>query len=384
MRRAVLPLALLLLASCQEEAAAPDPVRAVRTAVAEATAPVRVRSFPSVLEPPEITPLAFDLGGRLGPLDLRVGQAVREGEVLATIESGDATLRLQGAEAALAEAEITAANAGAEADRQEQLFARAVASQAARDRAVAAARQADARVDQARRSLELLEETLADTSLRAPFDGVVNGIEVQAFGSVQAGQPVVTLYEEARLQASVLVAYDVAAALRLGQAVAVRPTDGPPAPLAATVTEIGRRAPAVSSFPVVVTLGEARPDLRSGMAVEVLVEMAVPEARQGIALPLSALALGRDAALEALPRRAEVFVYEGPPEGGRVAPRAVEIGAVVGAQAFVVDGLAPGERVVTAGVPFLHPGQRARLEGAATAEDGAGAAGAAGAAEAAR
>ena len=80
-RGGIVLLALFLLAACREETAAPaaDPVRAVRTTVAEPIAPVRTRSFPAVLEPPEITPLAFDTGGRLGPLDLRIGQEVAEG-----------------------------------------------------------------------------------------------------------------------------------------------------------------------------------------------------------------------------------------------------------------------------------------------------------------
>ena len=364
MRTTILLIVPLALAACRDDATvADDPVRAVRTLVAEAADPVRTRAFPSILQPPEITPLAFDVGGRLGPLDLRVGQEVREGEVLATVEAVDASLGLQQAEAALTEAEVAAANAREEADRQIQLFERAVAAEAARDRAVTAAEQAEARVEQARRGLDLLRETLADTELRAPFDGLVNGIEVQAFGSVQPGQPIVTLYEDEGLQATIFVSYEVASQLTLGRSLAMVPSDGSDAPLPASVTEIARRAPAVSSFPVVVTLDARRPDLRSGMAVEVLMDLPVPEAETGIPLPLSALALDRGADFEAVPRAAEVFVYEGQPEAGRVDLRAVEIGAVVDDRAFVVGGVAPGERVVTAGVPFLHPGQAARLEG---------------------
>ncbi|MEM7567309.1 MAG: efflux RND transporter periplasmic adaptor subunit [Pseudomonadota bacterium] len=367
--RSLFAIALVgvFLSACQPEEVVEivDPVRAVRTMVVEAGVPVRTRAFPSALQPPEITPLAFDVGGRLGPLDLRVGQDVVRGEELATVEAADANLRLQQAEAALSEAEIAAANAREEADRQEQLFSRAVASEAARDRAVTAARQAEARVEQSRRALDILGETLADTTLRAPFDGVVNTIEVQAFGSVQPGQPIVTLYEDDGLQATVLVSYDVASTLTLGQGVLVRPTDGAPEPLPATVTEIARRAATVSAFPVIVTLDATRPDLRSGMAVEVLIDLPVTEVERGIALPLSALALDREVNLTRTPRRAEVFVFEGKHEGGRLSLRTVELGAVVGDEAFVTAGLKAGERLVTAGVPFLHEGQEVRLEGAA-------------------
>ena len=353
-----------LLAACGEAevASAPDVPRTVRTVEATLAAPTRVRTFPAVLEPPEITPLAFDVGGRLRDLDLRIGQRVRAGDVIATVEAADAELRLAQAEAQLQEARIAADNARTEADRQVTLFRRDVASEAARDAAVTGAEQAEARVAQAARNVELVREAVTDTALRSPIDAVVNSIEVQAFGTVQAGQPVATLYRDEGLQATVLVSYDVVSTLSLGDEVVVRPTDGAPEPLPATIAEIARRAPAVSSFPVVVTLAEAREDLRSGMAVEVVLELPVPSAERGIPLPLSALALQRSADLEATPRRADVFVVERDGDAMAVMPRTVAIGAVVDDRAFVVDGLEPGTRVVTAGVPFLHEGQAVALE----------------------
>ena len=365
------PLAALLVLSIpmgcspeEDEALAPETVRAVRTVVAEPVEPVRVRSFPAVLEPPQITPLAFDVGGRLGPVDLGVGQEVARGEVLARVEAVDADLRLRQAEAALSEARITAASAREDADRQVALFDRAVVAEAARDAAVADAGRAEARVEQRRRDLDLVRESVADAELRAPFDAVVDGVKAQSFGTVAPGQPVVTLYEAEGLRATVLVSYDVASRLTLGQGALLRPADGERGPLPGTVAEIARRAPAASSFPVVVSLDETRPDLRSGMAVEVLLEMALPEAEHGIPLPLTALATQRPAELDAPGgRAADVFVVS----GGRVEPRAVRIGAVAGDELYVVDGLEPGERVVTAGVPFLHPGQEVRLEGEAMA-----------------
>ena len=352
-------LAVTLLVACSEEQqSAQEPLRAVRTIVAEQSTPVRERAFPAVLQPPEITRLAFDVGGRLSLVDLQIGQSVAKGRVLATVERTDADLRLRQSEAALSEARIAQANADSEAERQETLFRRRVVSEAARDRAVTAAEQAAARVQQAERTLDLLKESLDDTQLKAPFDGIVNSIEVEAFGSVQPGQPVVTLYpEDGGLQATILVSYDVATSLKLGQDVAVRPGDGDRTPLPARVTEIARRAPAVSSFPVVVTLLETRPDLRSGMAVEILVDMAIPQLQQGIALPMSALALQHPTDFEARPREAEIYVLEADGERGILRQRTVKLGAVISDRVFVVEGLKPGERVVTAGVPFLRDGQ---------------------------
>ena len=130
-----------------------------------------------------------------------------------------------------------------------------------------------ARADQARRALEVARAGRADTVLRAPFDAVVNTVEVQGFANVPAGQPIVTLYEEGGFEAPVLVSYEVASALTLGDPAEVVPADRPVMAVPGAVSEIARRAPAVSSFPVVVTLEETDAGLRSGMAVEALLDL---------------------------------------------------------------------------------------------------------------
>ena len=160
------------------------------------------------------------------------------------------------------------------------------------------------------------------------------------------------------------------------------PVDGSDTPLAARVVEIAGRAPAVSSFPVVVALDEMRPDLRSGMAVEVRMHLSLAPDQPGLPIPLSALALNRPSELDAKPRRADVFVFEPGQDGlGTVEPRTVGIGAIVEDRVFVTEGLSEGARIVTAGVTFLHPGQEVRLEdGGALAETDTSAADAADAA----
>ncbi len=359
------------LAACWEEEVVTQELqpRTVQAVVVEPVAATRTRSFPAVLQPPEITQLAFDVGGRLGEIDLRIGQEISAGDVLATVEAEDASLRLEQAEAALREAQIAAANARTEADRQQALFARDVVSVAARDRAITAADQAEARVTQTVRNLDLVRSALSDTALRAPFDGIIDGINVQAFGSVQPGQPILTLYEDSGLQASVLVSFEVVSRLRLGQSVRVMPSDGDSGALPATLTEIGRRAAAVSSFPIVVSLDQTWPELRSGMAVAVEIDMPVPPDQQGIEVPLSAVALNRDVALATEPRQAQIFVADRSDEGlATLALVDVTLGTVVGDEVYVTQGLSSGDLVVTAGVSFLDPGQVVRLPDVATTQ----------------
>ena len=374
--RAAIALGLCLsLTACSSDDEAngeqrAETVRAVKTEVVKTQPARRVRRFPAVLEAAQLVPLAFEVGGRIAAVSLRVGQAVSAGELLATIEPFELDLRLQQAEAALLEAEAAAANAREEANRQVTLSEKNLIAAVVKDRAVALAKQTEARSAQARSQVQILKKSRADAELRAPFDGVVNTVDVESFASVQAGQPVLTLYGEGELQAQILVSSEVAESLELGRAVTVAPAAGTTAPLPAEVTEIGRRAPAVSSFPVIVTLAQAPAVLRPGMAVEVHVEVDIAHAAGRIAIPLSAIVTDRSGPFEgAPPYPAKAFVFV-PGEGGRgtLALRGIAIAAAAEDRVFVADGLAPGDIVVTGGVPFLRDRQTVRLmDGAATA-----------------
>lgn len=369
-------MALVALAGCLPEADAPEdeplPARAVRTIRAETAPAIRTRTLPSVLEPPEITRLAFEVGGRLTHVDLQIGQEVEAGEVLMEVDPQDLELRLRQSRAALDEAESALDDARQEAERQRELFSRDVTSAAARDRAEARLAQAEARVEQARRALDIARDNREDSVLRAPFDGVINSVEAQSFATVQAGAPVLSLYEENGLRAEVLVSYDIVSHVARGQQVRVIPADGPGRPLPARIAEVARRAPSVSAFPVVVELEETPPTLRSGMAVDVAVDLPLSETERGIPLPLSALATHLTTGFgepdpETGTRRVNVFVVR--PEDMTLELREITVSGVDEARLIVVAGLEDGERVVTAGVPFLHPGQEVTLWSADPAEE---------------
>lgn len=220
-----------------------------------------------------------------------------------------------------------------------------------------------AELPQAQRQVDLIADSRAETQLIAPFDAVVNAVEVQSFDTLQPGRVAVTIYPEIALQARILVSYDVVSQLVLGQTVNLRPADQRDRALPAVVSEIADRAPAVSAFPVIITLQEVLPALRSGMAAEVLIDMSAGDGAGGMPVPVSALAMHLTEALEptgpdSRHRTGRLFVYQ---PDGRLVLRDVVLAGLDEARMIVVEGLTPGDRVVTAGVPFLQPGQEVRL-----------------------
>lgn len=356
--------ALLLLAACQEEQAAEPtdpPVRALKTIEIREVEETTIRRYPSVLQPASISTLSFEISGRLQEINLNVGQTVASGEVLAEVDTRSLELQVQSARAALSEAKSVARNAAEDAQRKADLLEKKVVTKAVADESRTEAETTAARVTQAERSLETAEEDLAKATLTAPFDGIINSVAVDSFTNITAGSPVATLYAIDSFESNFSVSFDVVNRLVVGKRVDIRLADNPQIILNGHISELGARADAVSSFPVVVKLDETDPSMKAGMAVEIGIEFSVPSG-EGFALPLTVLPM--DGRLEppetpSEPGKTTVFVYD--PENNTVNRREVTVAGVRENAIIIVDGLELGERVASAGVSFLRDGQKVKL-----------------------
>lgn len=184
------------------------------------------------LQPDERVTVATKVPGRLASIEAERGLVVRAGQVLARLEAREYELRVAQAEAALAAArallgvaegseeevasEATAAvrlaRAGQERARLDRERARALAqegvdSQAALDRAETELRAAESRLQEAlelvsarratltqrRVELEIARAQLAETTLEAPFDGIVQARQVSPGAYLAIGDGVCEL-----------------------------------------------------------------------------------------------------------------------------------------------------------------------------------------------
>ena len=115
----------LLLAGCtaEEQIDLTDvPIRGLKTILVEADEPTIVRRFPSVLEPSELSTVGFEMGGRVGSIDLKVGQVVTKDQLLAELDKEAVEIQIASAESSVAQARVAAENSAANLARQEQLL----------------------------------------------------------------------------------------------------------------------------------------------------------------------------------------------------------------------------------------------------------------------
>jgi RND family efflux transporter MFP subunit len=346
------------LQGCSEkkQEATEQPFRGLRGYKVAAKTESRVRRFPSVLQPADVSSLSFEIGGQLKAVTLTVGQKVQLGDVLAEIDPRSLQTQVEQASAGVQQAQAQLDNAEADFQRKEELLKRGVATQAVFDQSKAALLSSRAQLDQAQRQLELANHNLGRSKLLAPFSGTIARIDVKSFVQVAAGQPIVTLYSDDRFEMSFLVPSPTFQSLAVGQVVDVKVADMPDLSLKGEIRELGAKAEQVSAFPVVVRLENSVPGLNAGMSVEVTIEEPLIGGRSGFLVPLSVLAPEGGKELQGT---GTVFLYDS--GSSTVKKHSITLGGVRDNRLVVTEGLGAGDIVASAGVSYLVDGQKVKL-----------------------
>lgn len=144
----------------------------------------RVRRFPSVLQPADVSVLSFEIAGQLKAINLQAGQKVQLGDLLAETDPRSLQAQVEQASAGVQQADAQSANAEADFQRKEELIKKGATTQATFDQSKATALSAQAQLEQARRQLALANHNLDRSKLLAPFSGTIARVEVKSFSQV--------------------------------------------------------------------------------------------------------------------------------------------------------------------------------------------------------
>ena len=305
-------------------------------------------------------PLASQVAGRIAQVLVREGQALEEGDVVATVDDANTRDVARQADAALNQARATEANAQATLGRTAALVAHGIAAHQELDDATGKAAEARAGVAAATASADLARRTLGRVVVRSSLGGVVTNVWRGAGALVDgtAATPVAQLAANHAYEFVAAVTGGELARVREGSAVHGTLTDG--ADFDGTVVARGRVLdPSTGLGTVRVALttvggnggGSLREDAGARARENVTLgaygrASAQVERREGVlTLPTTAL---RGAVLDG----AEVAVCK----NGRVEVRKVSVGWRGEERFEVRGGLAPAERVAVEHVLGLEDG----------------------------
>jgi RND family efflux transporter MFP subunit len=373
-----LPIPVLLLASCGSEptrraAQTQTPPVAVQTttvsteewpAIYEATGTVRARTT---------TTISSKVMGYVQQVSVQVGDHVREGQPLITLEVRDLDVSLRRAEAGRAEVEsaipeLENATAAAKANldlaqatfnRMEELAAKKSISNQEFDEASARLKAAQANYEMTRSRRTQLNSKMAQVDqevraagimrdyakLAAPFSGVVINKTVEPGNLATPGAPLLTIEQDGLYRLEASVDESKLASVRVGQAVeaVIEACDRK---VNARVAEIVPSVDSASRSYIVKLDLPSMPQLRTGMFGRAIFPLGMEKV---VAIPVAAL-MDRG-------QLQSVFVVE----DGVAHTRLVTTGRRTKDGVEILSGLNAGEKVVLPLPPGLQDGARVEV-----------------------
>ena len=397
--------ALLLFGGCAEPIVEEEVVKPVKILVLSGTAEGGRRVFPGIVQAAQRARLSFRVSGPLVQLPITQGRKVQKGQLLAQIDPRDFQNAVDNLEARLdnlqaqhralqvarpedirsAEANLAATRArlleaNATLRRYERLYENDNVSKAEYDQRLAAREVAEAEVRRAEESLAITQtgaraediqameaqiramqaqlnqagDQLKDTSLQAPYAGILAERYVENFEYVLAQQAILSLQDVSTVEvvAQIPEAFLARAREQVVAEFAVRFESLPEQEFDAKATEVAAEADPVTRT-YAVTFQTPQPEtgtILAGMTAEVLLKER-SEGESVFNVPVSAVftdEMGQQS----------VWIVE--EQSMTVGKTRVEVGALMGESVVLLSGVSPGQSIVTAGASFLAEGQKVR------------------------
>ena len=335
------------LAACSRPEAVQEPVRAVKVMTVGHSGLDMGGEFAAEVRARVESRLGFRVAGKISQRQAEMGQHVAAGAVLAQLDAADYQLAAQAAQAQVSGARTQRDLAQAEYKRYEGLRAQNFISSAELERREATLKSAQFTLDQALAQAQNQGNQSAYTQLRADAPGVITAVEAESGQVVTAGTPVFRLAHDGPRDAVFAVSESMVMKLQKGQVMQAVVAQGGPT-LQGRVREIaGSADPLTRTFTVKLAL-DAGEKLPLGATVNVLAKGMQGSQAAVIKVPTSALRQeGQGTAVWVLDESKMT-----------VALQPVQVATADGNEVVIASGLQAGQRIVTAGVHVLTPGQK--------------------------
>jgi RND family efflux transporter MFP subunit len=290
------------------------------------------------LQPVRLTTVQSRVASEVNAVNVREGEHVQKGQVLASLAVQDLEARLKQTQANLAAAKTQATLSRALVERNKSLYEKKYFSEIDYQRSVAEAdaRDADMRAQQA--LVDISRKAFNDASIRAPMSGIVARRYIEPGNSVNVDGKLFDIVDLAEMEISAPVAATDIAAVKVGQAVNFTVSGFGERKFSGKVVRINPVADTGSrAISVYVRVNNSTSDLKGGMYIRGnVVSSAVG----------TGLSISRDAVHDGASSTPWVLVLK----NEKLEKRLVQLGVQDehSDEIFLQAGVVPGERVIVA------------------------------------
>ena len=341
----IIIIVAVFLVSCGEkkEKSTVPVVKPVKTMILESAGSASILTYPGKVKATQEADLAFQVSGRLIKLPIKKGQVVKKGDLIARLDPHDFQSKLAAEKARLLQAK-------GEFKRAEDLYARDAISITEYDRKKRTYKVVEANVKIAAKSLD-------DTYLRAPFAGNIAKKYVENFQDVLAKQHIVSLQDVSSIEIVFNIPEKIMATVKEQDVdkLTAKFDFLPDREFDVTVKEYGTEADSqTQTYPITFIMQALKEaEILPGMTATITVYMKASDGAQASQFEIPVGAVFAD-------EQNKQYIWIVDQTSMKVSKREIKVRGLTGGNIQVLDGLKPGEMIVTAGVNYLHEGMKIR------------------------
>ena len=313
-------------------------------------------SYSGVAQKNLVIDLSFRNHGTITKFNIQLGQKVKKGALLATLDNVSSRLAYEQAlnQQNVSKSNLTTAKSALE--RARILFEKGSASLSDFEQAKNTFRSANENYESSKRAVSIQQEQIKYGYIYAPHNGIIAAVHSEINENIAPGQSIATLNAGDTMEIEIGVPESNINTIAKGDKTTIRFSAIPDTSFSGTVTEV---APALSSqsatYPVRVTLDDTKDSIKSGMAATVIFrESEIKTLQKKIVIP--AQAVGEDY------NGKYVFLIVEKDSTMMVKKHPVTIGRLTQNGFEIQSGINNGDRVATAGLHTLLDGQKIRLQ----------------------
>ncbi len=347
---------VLLLMNCGEKEVKEDVIlRPVKYSEVSYLGGEKTRRFSGAAKTEKIINLSFRSSGIITKLDMTLGQKVKKGQLLGTLDNVSARLSYESSIESKNSSESQMNTSKLNLNRIRTLYEKGSSSLSDYESAKNSYRTAVASFESAKRTVAIQQDQIQFGYLYAPEDGDIASVSAEVDENVSPGQAIGVLNAGTAIEISLGLPESIINAVKKDMKVKVSFTAIEDKIFEALVTEV---APALdantSTYPITVMVTDADARIKSGMAANVLFEFVNKDVEKNI-IVVPASAVGEDG------KSRFVFLVEGDSTKATVKKQAITIGNLTPEGFKVESGLKVGQKVATAGLQTLLDGQEVKL-----------------------
>ena len=350
----VVTLLLVLLACGKEKSNSTEEVKSVVYEKVEKKEYSVKRAYSGTVNTEALSNLSFRVSGTINNRIAQLGDTVKTGQILATLDPIEYQLNYQQALSNLDKGSANLAESTANFKRSEALYLENSISKASYDSATANYKSAISSVKALEDAVNLAKVNLSYTMLTAPSDGTIGQVKSEVNQNVSPNTVVFVLNTFGERYVEFNVSQSVVGDLKLGEEVQIEITSLNNLKIKGTITNIGTLSVGYGgTYPVKAKIVDPLDTVKVGMTAKVIVT--TDNTNKVIAVPLTSI-------LTAPNGDKYVYIVTNLENNiGIVKKQIVTLGATTEVGTEIVTGLNNGDYVVTKGSSVLLEDQKVSL-----------------------